>query len=263
MTKRAGLSAALLISFLCAALAAIAWPPLTGRVNDGANLLSTATRSALESKLADLENRSSIQLVVATVPSLQDNDIETFANGLFRAWRLGEAKSNNGVLLVVAPTERKVRVEVGYGMEGTITDALSSVIISSAIVPKFKAADFSGGVTAGVDALIEAMTNDQSEWHRKIKVRQDANEFDGTIPFLVIVLVIIILMVMSRNARGPGRWVRRGNQSVFLPGPPGGGWSSGSSWGGGSWTSGSSGGDSGGFSGGGGSSGGGGASGSW
>ena len=227
-------------------------------MNDGANVLSPAARTVLDSKLADLENRSAIQLVVATVPSLQDNDIETFANGLFRAWKLGEAKNNNGVLLLVAPNERKVRIEVGYGMEGTITDALSSVIISSAVVPKFKAGDLSGGVTAGVDALIEAMTNDQSEWHRKVRVRQEADGLDPIMPFLIVGLFVFIFFVMVRNS-GRGAAGRRG--PMFFPT---GSWGSGggSSWGGGSWGGGGFGGG-GGFSGGGGSSGGGGASGSW
>ena len=229
-------------------------------MNDGANVLSPQVRAALETKLADLENKSSIQLVVATVPSLQDNDIETFANGLFRAWKLGEAKRNNGVLLLVAPNERKVRIEVGYGMEGVITDALSSVIIQSAIIPKFKTGDFSAGVDRGVDALVSAMTDDQSEWHKKVKVRTDTDQdsFEALLPFLLFALFVFIIYMQSRNAR---RGIGRRGGTIFIP--PGGSWGSGSS--GGSWSSGSSwgGSDGGGFSGGGGSSGGGGASGSW
>ena len=242
------------------AFAAINFPPLTGRVNDGANVLTPQTRAALETKLADLENKSSIQLVVATVPSLQDNDIETFANGLFRAWKLGEAKRNNGVLLLVAPNERKVRIEVGYGMEGVITDALSSVIIQSAIIPKFKTGDFSAGVDRGVDALVSAMTDDQSEWHKKVKVRTDSDQdsLEALMPFLLFALFVFIIYMQSRNARrGIGR---RGGPIIIPSGSWGGG-----SWGGGGGSSWGGGGgfDGGGFSGGGGSSGGGGASGSW
>ena len=106
--------------------------------------MSPVTRSDVEAKSKDLEDKSGIQLVVATVKSLQGSDIETYANQLFRFWKLGEAKKNNGVLLLVAPAEHKVRIEVGYGLEGTLTDALSSVIITSAIMPRFKANDFSG-----------------------------------------------------------------------------------------------------------------------
>ena len=119
-----------------------------------------------------LEDKSGIQLVVATVKSLQGGDVETYANQLFRTWKLGEAKKNNGVLLLVAPTEHKVRIEVGYGLEGTLTDALSSVIITSAIVPRFKANDFPGGIERGVDGIIAVLTTDAADWHAKVQVRQ-------------------------------------------------------------------------------------------
>jgi uncharacterized protein len=115
---------------------ALQFPALTGRVVDQANVIPAQNRSALESKLKDLEDKSGIQLVVATVASLQGSDIETFANELFRYWKLGEMNRNNGVLLLVATSERKVRIEVGYGLEGTPTDALSNVIITGAIIPR-------------------------------------------------------------------------------------------------------------------------------
>ena len=105
--------------------------------------------------------------MVATVSSLQGEEIEPYANELFRAWKLGETKKNNGVLLLIAPKERKVRIEVGYGLEGTLTDAVSSVIISNAIAPRFKAGDFNGGVTRGVDDVITALTTDAAEWKPK------------------------------------------------------------------------------------------------
>ena len=143
-----------------AALAAADFPPLTGRVVDQAKILSPVTIADLERKLADLEQKSGIQLVVATVPSLGGEEIEPYANALFRAWKLGEAKKNNGVLLLVAPNQRRVRIEVGYGLEGTLTDAISSIIISNAIAPRFKAGDFNGGVTRGVDDIITALTTE-------------------------------------------------------------------------------------------------------
>src|ERR1700731_3478240 len=136
---------------LVTAAFALDFPQLTGRVVDQAGVMSADSRSAVEAKLKDLEDKSGIQLVVATVKSLQGGDIETFANELFRTWKLGEAKKNNGVLLLVAPAERKVRIEVGYGLEGTVTDALAQVIIASAMVPSFKANDYPGGIERGVD----------------------------------------------------------------------------------------------------------------
>jgi len=142
------LAVALLLS-LSELGSAFSFPPLTGRVVDQAGIMTAQSRSDLEAKLKNLEDKSGIQVVVATVKSLEGSDVETYANQLFRNWRLGEAKKNNGVLLLVAPNEHKVRIEVGYGLEGALTDALSSVIISSAMVPRFKAKDFTGGIERG------------------------------------------------------------------------------------------------------------------
>jgi len=115
---KVGLACALLVYALCWLAYAYDFPPLTGRVVDQAGVISASSRGEIETKLKDLEDKSGIQLVVATVNSLQGGDIETYANELFRTWKLGEAKKNNGVLLLVAPAERKVRIEVGYGLEG-------------------------------------------------------------------------------------------------------------------------------------------------
>src|SRR5437868_4991348 len=130
-----------------AAAFAVTFPALSGRIVDQANIIPAATRSALEPKLADLEAKSGIQLVVATVASLEGQEIEPYANELFRNWKVGEKTKNNGVLLLVAPNEHRVRIEVGYGLEGTLTDALSKVIIANAITPRFKTGDFNGGVS--------------------------------------------------------------------------------------------------------------------
>src|SRR3984957_9058182 len=159
----------LVFAALCvgAALAAANFPALTGRVVDQANILSPVTVADLERKLADLEQKSRIQLVVATVSSLDGEEIEPYANGLFRAWKLGDAKDNNGALLLIAPKERRVRIEVGYGLEGTLTDAISSIIIANAIAPRFKAGDFNGGVTRGVDDIITTLSTDSAEWKTK------------------------------------------------------------------------------------------------
>ena len=248
---------------LCWTLCAFAFdfPALSGRVVDQANIMSPVTKSDVEKKSKDLEDKSGIQLVVATVKSLQGSDIETYANQLFRFWKLGEAKNNNGVLLLVAPTEHKVRIEVGYGLEGTLTDALSSVIITSAITPRFKANDFSGGIERGVDGIIAVLTTGASEWHQKAKVRADdpTAAFGALLPALLLVVAIFFIWYLIHNANGPPG---KGGRSVFIP--YGGSWGSGG-WGGGGGGGFSGGGgfDGGGFSGGGGSSGGGGASGSW
>jgi uncharacterized protein len=147
-----------------AAASTLGFPAPTGRVVDQANVISADTRSDIEAESKGLEDKSGTQLVAATVKSLQGGDIETYANELFRTWKLGQAQKNNGVLLLVAPNEHKVRIEVGYGLEGTLTDALSSVIISSAIIPRFKAGDVSGGIEHGVDGIISVLDGDSADW---------------------------------------------------------------------------------------------------
>src|SRR6476661_2400836 len=171
---RKRLAAALVVALLAIAPAlAINFPALTGRVVDQANIIQPDTRVAIEQKLADLEATSGIQLVVATVNSLEGQEVEPYANELFRKWALGEKQKNNGVLLLVAPNERRVRIEVGYGLEGTLTDALSKVIISNAMAPRFKAGNFSEGTSRGVDDIITVLTTDASEWQKRPSLRLD------------------------------------------------------------------------------------------
>jgi uncharacterized protein len=257
----AGAAAALVLCLVSLAFA-LDFPALSGRVVDQANVMTAQSRSDVEAKLKNLDDKSGIQLVVATVKSLQGNDIETYANELFRFWKLGEAKKNNGVLLLVAPAEHKVRIEVGYGLEGTLTDALSSVIISSAILPRFKANDYSGGIERGVDGIIEVLTTDAAEWQKKVNVRREDPTaiFNALFPFLLFLVLVFVMRYMMGNVHGTpsGTYVRRNGRLVFIPAVLSG--LNSSNWGGGGF---SGGGFGGGFSGGGGSSGGGGASGSW
>ncbi len=242
------------------AFAAPAYPELTGRVVDQANVIPDADRATLQKKLKELEDKSGIQLVVATIRSLEGGDIETYANGLFRYWKLGEAKKNNGVLFLVAPSERKMRIEVGYGLEGTLTDALSKIILATAVAPKFKAGDYGAGIERGVDGIIEVLSGDAAEWVKKAPPQPTL--FEELLPFVIFALFIFIFIMMARSAGRPGQYrrYRHGGPSIIIL-PPGGGWRDGGSFGG-SWDSGGGGGfDS--FSGGGGDSGGGGASGDW
>jgi uncharacterized protein len=272
---------ALLCAFALPALceSAADFPALTGRVVDDAGILDAATREALQAKLAAFEQRTGDQIVVATVKSLNGNSIEDYANRLFRRWQLGEKGKNNGVLLLHAPAERKVRIEVGYGLEGTLTDAIAKYIITNAITPRFKANDFAGGLTRGVDDIIKVLSGDE-EIKQQAKPRQDWNiwwfieEFWPFLLFLAFAVIsravmgglklvhalLVMLGLAQRNPRS-GFWHSVDNYS-FAPHSSGSG-SSSSSWSssGSSWSSGSS--DSGGFSGGGGDSGGGGASGDY
>lgn len=241
---------------LCLSIAyALTFPALTGRIVDQADIISQSAREVLEPRLAELEQKSGIQLVVATVNTLEGQEIEPYANELFRFWKLGEKTRNNGVLLLVAPNERRVRIEVGYGLEGTLTDALSAVIIANAITPRFKAGDFSGGIVRGVDDIITVLTTDESEWQKRPSLRLDRPQAAHPTNWIGLVAfgAFLVLLVVS-----PG--FRALVFAMLLTGRGGGG-RPGGGFGGG--FGGRSGGSSGGFSGGGGSSGGGGASGRW
>ena len=261
--RLAALALTLLLAAWAGALGAKAepnFPALTGRVVDQANVLSPDVRASLEAKLKALEDKSGIQLVVATTPSLGGLEIEPYATQLFRAWRLGETKKSNGVLFLVAPNEHKVRIEVGYGLEGTLTDATSKLIIVNAAAPRFKAGDFNGGVSRAVDDIITTLTTDSSEWQKRPQVRADDTEpvmLSALIPLAFIGFFIFVLVVSARQQGGFGRALAYLILNAMMSGGRGGGGSLGGGFSGGGWSGG------GGFSGGGGSSGGGGASGSW
>lgn len=242
------LAAALVLFWSAVGLPAASLPSLTGRIVDAAQIIDARSKPEVERKLEDLESRSGIQLVVATIKSLEGQDIESYANQLFRTWKLGEKTKNNGVLLLVAPSERKVRIEVGYGLEGTLTDALSNVIITNALVPRFKTGDFTGGISRGVDDIIAVLTTDPSDWQQRTSFRADRPQKTDPVNWVMFAGIIIVIFLLIWS---PGfRWVFF-NIVLNLAISSGGSRSSGGSSSGG------------GFSGGGGSSGGGGASGSW
>jgi uncharacterized membrane protein YgcG len=136
------------------AFAELTLPPLTGRIVDGASLLSDSLRTEIEQKLAEHEHKTTVQIVVATVDSLQGLEIEEFSILLAEKWKIGQTDKDNGVILLVAPNERKVRIEVGYGLEPVLTDALSKLVIEKKIIPYFKASNFAGGIKEGIDELI-------------------------------------------------------------------------------------------------------------
>ncbi len=247
----------LVLAFVVCAAYALTFPELTGRVIDDAGILDAATKAALERKLADFESKTTGQLVVVTLKSLQGTSIEDYGYQLGRHWGIGQKDKNTGALLIVAPNERKVRIEVGYGFEGTLTDAVSRLIIENSILPRFRVNDFAGGIGRGVDDIIGAVSVDAEEWKSRAKKRPDDQpDLADLLTFLFfIVIFFIIVTSVARQGRqqaqaGPG--MRRGPRGpIILPMP--GSWGGSDSWGG----------SSGGFSGGGGSFGGGGASGSW
>ncbi len=245
--------AALLACFclIAPATAAPKFPALTGRVVDDANILSAQTKADLTQKLAALEQKTSRQLVVVTIPSLGGYEISDYGYQLGRAWGIGQKTLNNGILFIVAPTEHKTRIEVGYGLEPIITDAFSSVVIQTQVLPQFRKGDFNAGVEAGVDALIQQLSLDPSEAEKRAAAAeqqpvQNGNGGGGGLTSLLIILFIFIAI-----ARVFGGWGLL--PFLFMGGGRGG-------FGGGGWSGGGGGGWSGG---GGGSFGGGGSSGGW
>lgn len=247
------------------------FPELTGRIVDNASLIKPEDRAAIEADLKALEGKSTDQLVVVTLPSLQGYEIEDFGYQLGRKWGIGQKGKNNGVLLIVAPNERKVRIETGRGLEPLVTDLMSKIIIENAIVPEFRRGDYSAGIRAGVRDIKDVLLGDEEAVKERAR---GSGHTDGGIDWMSIFLIcfwlgilgfIIWAQVNQVNQRQQGnqnlgaqrgRRGRRGGPVIFDPSVGSG------SWGGGGW--GSGGGDSGGgFSGGGGDFGGGGASGSW
>lgn len=262
MWLRRLLAVAILVVATALPAAALDFPALTGRVVDQANILDAQTRSGLTDKLAALEAKTTDQLVVVTLRSLQGTSIEDFGVQLGRHWGIGQKGKNNGALLIVAPTERKVRIEVGYGLEGSLTDALTKFIIENSILPRFKAGDMPGGIRRGVDDLIQVMQGEGGEI-KQHAIAQQAKPNDVLSDLAVTILVIFFLgmglftvfLVIRDMTRDVKNVRRRGGSgwNVLTSG------SSSSS----SWSSSSSSSSGGGFSGGGGSFGGGGSSGSW
>jgi uncharacterized protein len=269
----------LLALFMCATGAqAQTFPALTGRVLDEANLLDPAQEAALAAKLEGLETRTKRQFVVATLNSLQGYDIADYGYQLGRKWAIGqdgkgEAEKDNGAILIIAPNERKLRIEVGYGLEPVLTDGFSSSVIRNDITPFFKAGDFAGGINAGVDKIItqielppEEAAKVAAEAAKSAKKSSDGGEFGSVIFWLFVFFFFILPIIRSMRRQGRKYQGKRrdddddddwGGPVIIWGGGSGfGGGSSGSSWGGG-------GGGFGGFGGGGGSFGGGGASGGW
>jgi uncharacterized protein len=268
---------------LCLLLAPLAaqaqnFPALGGqRVVDAANLLDPAQEAQLTQLSAEIEKASSRQFVVATIPDLQGYPIEDFGYQLGRHWKIGQAGANNGIILIVAPKDRKVRIEVGYGLEPIMTDALSHQIIEQTILPKFRDKDVPGGIMAGAAEIGEQMKLplEAAEERAKAKVAEGEKRGDSGddwvglligLFWVAVVVIGIISAIIGKRRRGR-RYSRGGRRSSgmgevllwtaldiaahSIDSDGGGG---GSSWGGGG---------GGGFSGGGGSFGGGGASGSW
>ncbi len=241
-----------LLSLLCLAapwVFALDVPPLTGRVNDYADVLNSSQEMTLNNLLKGAENKTSSQVVLLTVSSLQGEVLENYSLRVVEEWKIGQKEFDNGLLVLVSMKERKIRVEVGYGLEHIITDAKSSYIIRKLMVPLFKKGNYYGGINQGLIAVSGLITKEFEITPEQLaKFRKEGKRRRGThLPFGLIVFIIIILLSLFRG--GTRRGYRSGG--IF--------WGGGFGSGGGGF----GGGGGGGFSGGGGSFGGGGSSGGW
>lgn len=280
---------ALLLLFVASPAGAQTFPKFSGFVVDAANVIPPDAEAALTQKLDDLQRTTNHQLVVATIPDLEGRPIEDYGYRLGRAWAVGLKDADNGAILIVAPNDRQVRVEVGYGLEPILTDAFSSLVVNNQILPRFKEGDLPGGITAGVDALAEQLALPDAE--AQARAAEAAAQFDRTnrsrtssngsggswfgLIFWGVVILFILLPMLRGGRRKRGPWGARSRGGSNWPivlwtiaeaasaasrsgrGGSGGFGGFGGGSGGGGW-------GGGGFSGGGGGSfGGGGASGSW
>jgi len=275
-----------LLAFLCALAlslgggAAFAQPEFpergTAPVLDLANVIDDTDEALLTQRLDAFEEANQRQFVVVTVPSLDGYDIADYGYQLGRAWGLGDSENDDGIILLVAPNERKVRIEVGYGLEAVIPDGLAYDVIERDIVPRFKEGDMTGGIVAGADAIMNHLELPAEEQQAAIQQATSSERGGGGFPFGVLIwigalFIFVILPMLARGSRGR-RYRRSGVagavgevllwtaiNAAMNSGKGGGG----SSWGGGGGGGFGGFGGGGGFSGGGGSFGGGGASGSW
>jgi uncharacterized protein len=281
--------AALVAAALLPAIAAgqIAIPPLKARVTDLTGTLNDQQRSALERTLQEFESRKGAQVAVLMVPSTQPETVEQYGVRVEEAWKLGRKGVDDGVLLLVARNDRKLHIEVGYGLEGVLPDAVAKRIIEEDIVPRFKQGDFYGGVRAGVDRIMRVVEGEPLPPPRAASPAQSiSGHRDWLIPAILVLFFVggILRMIFGRflgsgvvaAVAGFIAWIIAGSLLIALLvgffifitglfGSAGRGFGGGLGGYGGGWSSGGGGfgGGGGGFSGGGGSSGGGGASGSW
>ncbi len=254
-SRKANLPVALLA---CALLAAFAHharaqpvPVLEAHVNDYAHVLSAERASALEARLSDYETRTHHQFALLTIASLAGGSIEDFGIRVAEQWKLGHKGVDDGLILIIAPADHKMRVEVGYGLEGVIPDAIAARVVREVLAPSFRQGDFAGGIDAAFGALMHAASPDLPG--NQPAAQKEAPPVGSLVPLLLPFIIFFVLFLLSRGGGGGmGGFLLGSMLSGGLGGRRGGGWGGGGGGGGGGW----GGGGGGGF-------GGGGASGSW
>jgi uncharacterized protein len=229
-------------------------PPKPDRYfNDYAGVVSKEAANRFNEQLAQFERETSDQVVVAVFPKMQsDSSIDDYAQRVAQAWGVGQKIQRNGVVLFVFIADRKISIQVGYGLEGALPDITAYDIRANHITPYFKNGEYERGLATGIDLICKAIRGEYKGSGKTVAERQSGGGFSGVLPFIIFIIVLIVISRVIRKLGGYG-YSSRGGGPVFIPGG-GGGWSSGGGGGGGGFS---------GFSGGGGSFGGGGSSGSW
>ncbi|MCL2760782.1 MAG: YgcG family protein [Desulfuromonadales bacterium] len=177
---------AVLLPFIASALDV---PKLQGRVNDYAELMSQSSVSSLEQKLAALEKEDSTQVVVLTIPSLQGEEIDDFSIKVADAWKIGQKGSDNGAIFIISKDDKKMRIEVGRGLEGKLTDLISGRIIRDSVAPHFQQGDFDGGITAGVDDIISVVKGEY-------QAPENTNTREqGTSPIFTYIFILLVALI--------------------------------------------------------------------
>lgn len=252
---------ALLIAVQSSLASALDVPPLRGRVNDYAGVMSQEQARSLESRLAQFEQETGHQVAVLTIPTLDGEDIEGFSIRVAENWKIGKKGFDNGVIFVAAIKDRRLRFEVGYGLEGILPDAIVKRITSEYIVPRFRSQDYTGGIIAGIDAVLKVIKKEPLPESARKRSQNRGSDLDFFVMLGISLLVLGSMVVGLFTRRRNQMWATRGRgRGPMILGGPGGFGGGGFSSGGGFFGGGS---DGGGFSGGGGSFGGGGASDSW
>jgi uncharacterized protein len=172
-------------------------PDLRGYVNDYASMISNPARAKLEEELKAFDQSDSTQVVILTLPSLGGEALEDYSIRVVEAWKIGQARKDNGILLLVSKNERKIRIEVGRGLEGRLTDLMAGRIVDLVITPRFKRGDYDGGVAAGVDALIDA-TRGEFQGEKKDS-REASPPFGSSWLFLGIIILLFIIFSFARR----------------------------------------------------------------
>ena len=175
-------------------------PRLKGHVNDFAAMLSTASERQLEAVLTEFERKESTQIVVLTIPSLKGDSLEDFSIRVAEAWKIGQKKLDNGAILLIVKNDRKIRIDVGYGLEGRLTDLLTGRIIRNVIAPQFKSGQFDQGITAGVAAMIDAVRGEYSATDAPRQPRQSQTG----VPIIALFALFFLINALGRASRVMG-----------------------------------------------------------